>query len=109
MALTWIGRTKDIWRGDLLGVCAHGTRIVVVATKSGIAAYLNRCPHLGVPLSRGRLEGEVLTCAAHQWEYDACTGEGLNPRGVRLEALPIRVIDGDVFVDVGDASLERSA
>ena len=50
----------------------------------------------------------MLTCAAHQWEYDVCTGEGVNPRGVQLDALPVRIIDGDVFVDVGDA-LARSA
>ena len=55
MALNWIGRTKDLWRGDLVGVCARGTPIVIVATSTGVAAYLDRCPHLGVPLSRGRL------------------------------------------------------
>jgi toluene monooxygenase system ferredoxin subunit len=109
MALTWIGRTKDMWRDDLLGVCAHGVRIVVAVTTSGIAAYLDRCPHLGIPLSRGRLENGVLTCGAHQWEYDACSGEGLNPRGVHLEPLPLRIIDGDVFVELDEESLVRSA
>jgi nitrite reductase/ring-hydroxylating ferredoxin subunit len=37
----------------------------------------NRCPHLGLPLTRGKLEGKVLRCPWHGSRFDLCSGESL--------------------------------
>ena len=51
-----------------------------------LVAYENRCPHLANPLSEGVLSDDgVLTCAAHEWEFDARTGSRNEP-GQRLPA-----------------------
>ncbi len=33
------------------------------------------CPHAGFPLHEGRLDGEIVTCNGHGWEYDVTTGK----------------------------------
>ena len=38
----------------------------------------------------------------HQWQYDARTGQGVNPRGVALRALPMKIEDGGIWVEVDD-------
>jgi phenylpropionate dioxygenase-like ring-hydroxylating dioxygenase large terminal subunit len=38
---------------------------------SGLAAYLDRCPHRLAPLSNGRIEGDGIVCAYHGWCFDA--------------------------------------
>jgi len=33
------------------------------------------CPHRGIPLSYGRLDGKVVECSYHGWRFEACTGQ----------------------------------
>ena len=36
------------------------------------------CPHKGAPLSAGDLEGHVVVCPLHAWEFDVRSGECLS-------------------------------
>jgi toluene monooxygenase system ferredoxin subunit len=51
-------------------------------------------------LSEGALSGCVLTCRAHHYQYDARSGQGINPKSVRLARFPVEVSEGAVLVDV---------
>ena len=65
-----------------------------------VFAYEDRCPHLANPLSKGALDAHVLTCAAHEWTFDARTGNGVNPAAACLRRFPVR-LDGDtILVDL---------
>lgn len=90
----------ELWTGEMRGVELEGQRVLLLRLEDGVRAYEDRCSHLGVPLSRGTLSGCVLTCSAHHFQYDARTGDGINPRSVRLVPLPSRVTAGDILVDV---------
>jgi toluene monooxygenase system ferredoxin subunit len=103
MASARVGKLCDLWVGDMRAVCAGTTRILVVRTTGGVEAYVDRCPHLGLPLSLGRLDGDVLTCSAHHWSYDLCSGRGVNPSTVSLQGVPVRIVEGEVFVDLEEA------
>ena len=93
----------DLWIGEMIGVVVGGTRVLLVNVEGEVSAFEDRCAHLAVPLSEGRLEGALLTCSAHAWQYDARTGESQNPRGARLRALPVRIEGEELFVDVSPA------
>jgi nitrite reductase (NADH) small subunit len=42
------------------------------------------CPHQGGPLGKGTLEGTIVTCPWHGWQFDVCTGQHqLSPRIVQ--------------------------
>jgi toluene monooxygenase system ferredoxin subunit len=90
----------ELWSGEAVGLVIDGARVLLVNVDDRIYAYEDRCAHQGVPLSEGRLAGGVLTCRAHHWEYDACTGHGLNPRGVSLRSLAVRVEGDSILVDI---------
>jgi toluene monooxygenase system ferredoxin subunit len=51
-------------------------------------------------LSLGKLTGGRLVCRAHEWTYDACTGEGINPAGGALRRYDVRREAGKIWVDV---------
>jgi toluene monooxygenase system ferredoxin subunit len=93
-------RLADIWSGELVGCDVAGRRVMLVRQGDAVHAYEDRCAHLGVRLSDGKLSGTRLMCRAHYWEYDVETGQGLNPTSVCLHRFPVRIEDGRILVDV---------
>jgi toluene monooxygenase system ferredoxin subunit len=76
------------------------TPVLLVNVGGAIRAYEDRCPHRGVRLSRGRLDGATIVCGAHDWSYDACTGRGINPRSAALCPLPVSVEGEEILVEL---------
>lgn len=90
----------ELWEGEMTGTVVEGIALVVLNVAGSIHAYVDRCAHVGFPLSKGTLAGAVLTCSAHGWQFDARTGEGINPRKARLEKVPAEALGGVILVDV---------
>src|SRR5246127_3873471 len=50
--------------------------LVLGRTAEGKAfAMRDACPHRGIPLSYGRVEGNTVECSYHGWRFDACSGQ----------------------------------
>jgi toluene monooxygenase system ferredoxin subunit len=102
MVFQRVSTMEDLWSGEMLACAVAGRRVVLIRVGDAVYAHEDRCAHLGVALSQGRLEEGVLTCAAHHYQYDACTGQGINPRSVRLRTFAVRIEQGDILVDTGE-------
>lgn len=77
-----------------------GTAVIAVRSTSGtIKVFQGRCPHQQRTLADADLYCDVLTCAAHMWEFDVQTGQGVNGTLSRLAEYPTRVEGDDVLVD----------
>ena len=101
-----VGSVDELWDGDMMPCRAAGRKLLVIRLDGEVHAYEDRCAHLGLPLSDGTLEGHVLTCSAHHYQYDARSGQGINPRSVCLTRFPARVEAGEIVVDMTEE--ERS-
>lgn len=71
--------------------------VVVPLTGDRITAYVDSCPHGGLPLSGGELSSGFIVCPHHGWSFDEATGQAKNLSTVKLRALPI-ARDGDDFL-----------
>jgi toluene monooxygenase system ferredoxin subunit len=91
---------SDLWVGEMRGIEIEGHDVLLVNLGGAVSAFADRCLHQGVRLSAGRLRGCVLTCAAHEWQYDARTGVGINPEGVALRRYPLEIRDGKIWIDL---------
>jgi toluene monooxygenase system ferredoxin subunit len=90
----------ELWEGEMLTVTVGAIDVLVCNIDGEVFAYEDRCPHLANPLSKGVLDAHVLTCAAHEWTFDARTGNGVNPAAACLRRFPVR-LDGDtILVDL---------
>ena len=94
---------EELWDGEMRGHAVDGRKVLLVKLDGRVCAYEDRCAHLGVALSEGELIGDEIVCRAHQYRYDARTGCGVNPKSVRLRALPVTIEDGII-----DVELERA-
>ena len=95
-----VGLLAELWSGDLQALTVDGIAVVLLRVDDTVHAYENRCAHLGVELSRGTLDGCVLTCSAHHWQYDATTGKGINPAHACLKRFATKIEDGVIYVAV---------
>jgi nitrite reductase (NADH) small subunit len=58
------------------------------------------CPHQGGPLGKGRLTGCIVTCPWHGWQFDVRTGQHQVNQSIRHASFPVKIEEGDVFVDL---------
>ncbi len=71
-------------------VVAGGRVLALFNVEGEFFAVDNSCPHRGGPLGEGHLQGKIVTCPWHGWQFDLCSGVSpLSPRHtircVRLE------------------------
>ena len=88
--------------GELKGVVAEGTPIVLANVNGAVCALKDQCSHEDFPLSDGELEGGDVVCIYHGARFDACSGARKSLPAIRpVQSYPVEVRDGDIYVDVG--------
>jgi toluene monooxygenase system ferredoxin subunit len=93
----------------MMGLEVDGYSILLINIDEHIYAYGNACPHQKSRLSEGNLAGKTLRCARHHWEFDVCTGRGINPQNTSLKAFPVSIERGDILLDLEDGRSAESA
>jgi toluene monooxygenase system ferredoxin subunit len=91
---------SELWVGEHRRLVIEGRRVLLLRTEAGVFAYEDRCPHLGLPLSKGTFDGQTLTCFAHHFTFHAETGAGINPRCLSLWAYPVECRAGMICIDL---------
>ena len=104
-----VAALSDVPDGGCLAVDAGATSLVLVRRGDDVRALENRCPHAGAPLSEGFLEGCRLTCAWHGWTFDVETGVSTDDETMVVPTFAVRVVGGDVLVEMPDAPRPPSA
>jgi nitrite reductase/ring-hydroxylating ferredoxin subunit len=73
-------------------VKVDGHRLCLVRTREGVFALDQACPHEGYGLSTGELDGDLVTCAWHNWKFRVSDGACvLGEEDVRTH--PVHVAD----------------
>jgi toluene monooxygenase system ferredoxin subunit len=93
----------------MMGLDVSGCSVLLVNVDDHIYAYADECPHQKSRLSEGSLIGKTLRCARHHWEFDVCTGHGINPQNACLKILPVSVQSRDILLDVDDEKSTKAA
>lgn len=93
----------------MMSLDVGGNSILLVNIDDHIYAYVDACPHQKSRLSEGSLIGKTLRCARHLWEFDVCTGNGINPQNACLKAFPVSIESRDILLDLDDERPTGSA
>ncbi|MGU3433142.1 Rieske (2Fe-2S) protein [Actinomycetes bacterium M1A6_2h] len=94
-----VGHVSDLTPGEGRTYVVEGRQIAVfLLTDGSVRATDALCPHKGGPLADGQIDGKVVMCPLHQYQFSladgSCTSEGIGPVGVYEAA----VVDGQVSV-----------
>lgn len=81
--------------GKSLGVYRRGQQLFALG---------DTCPHMGASLSEGYVDGKAVVCPWHGWVFDLEKGTSPFDDEARVPVYRVFVEDGDVFVEVHDAT-----
>jgi nitrite reductase (NADH) small subunit len=96
--LVTVARADEIPPGSARVVRAGDVELALYNVGGDFHATQSQCLHLKGPLGDGDLEGPVVTCPWHGWQYDVRSGENEFDRALQLETFEVVVEDGDVKV-----------
>lgn len=122
MARHIVARVADLPPGSRTIVRLEGREVGVFNLDGVFYALKNVCAHQGARVCLGKvggttlpsavyeyrygLEGRILRCPWHEWEYDITTGQALFDPTVTVVTYPVAVVDDAVVVTIparGDA------
>lgn len=100
MALVKVGTLAQLGPGSVMEAVVDGQPYAVCNAAGEVYALEGACPHRGGPLGHGEMDGHRVVCPWHLWEFDCRTGAYDRDPGVRVAAVPVRVEDGDILLEV---------
>ena len=100
MAFVRVAKATDVPVGEIRQVEAGGKAIALANVGGAFHAIDNTCLHRGGPLGEGILEGTVVTCPWHGWQFDVITGKNTVNSAAAVGCFAVEVKGDEVFVDL---------
>ncbi len=95
-----VANLSDLGPGSSMTVDANGKAVALFNVDGAVYALDNTCLHRGGPLGEGFLEGDVVACPWHMWEYNVRTGEKVGDPSLKVATYPVEVEGNDITVQV---------
>ncbi len=74
-----VAEKSEVEPGKMKAVQAAGKDILLANVNGNFYAIGLKCTHQGGDLSKGTLEGNVVTCPKHHAKFDVTTGKNVSP------------------------------
>ena len=85
--------------GGVEPVVADGLDVALFRRGDEIFAIGNECAHKGGNLCDGRVEGDIVTCPLHGWEFDLRSGACMTIPGESVPGFVASVEDGAIYLE----------
>ena len=96
-----IAKTADFESVKMKSYSLMGKKVAVIRQDDGqFRAIEAACKHQGADLTKGELNGDVVTCPRHQWQYNLLTGECISNNSLPLRKYGLKVEGDDILVSL---------
>jgi nitrite reductase (NADH) small subunit len=96
-----VAKVAEIPAGTIREFQVEGKAMAVANVGGKFHAINNTCLHRGGPLGQGVLEGNVVTCPWHGWQYNVTNGKVVQNPAVGVDCYALEVKGEDIFVSLG--------
>jgi len=101
MSFVEIAKTEEIPSGQMKGIKKDDKNILVTNIKGKYYAINARCTHAGGDLSKGKLDGSIVTCPRHGSKFDVTTGKAVGSPAKQDEPVyQLKIQGNSVLVDL---------
>lgn len=95
-----IAHIDDLKPGECRVVEVNDKTIALYNVNGTLYATDNTCLHREGPLGEGELEGEIITCPWHGWQYNVTTGENTSDPNLKIESFEVKIEEDNVQVKI---------
>ncbi len=99
-----LGKWGHVLNGQGKTFTINDHQVAVFNIDGEIFAVDNECPHLGGSLGSGKLEGKLVTCPNHDWQFDVINGEcvslDLCDDGAFVETYPVKIENDEMILSL---------
>ena len=90
--------------GDKRSVETPAGPVMVIHMPDGFYAMEDNCKHMDALLSEGPIEGDIIVCPLHGWEFDIRTGKCVAPAWFKgnkdNRSFPVKVDGDELEIDI---------
>ena len=95
MSFFEVAKINEIPEGIMKPVTIQGKEILVVNYNGNFYAINRKCTHMGGDLSKGKLDGKIVTCPRHGSRFDVTTGKSIS--GPKIGFLKLKTKDESIY------------
>jgi len=81
-----------------------GQQIAMFNVDGEVFAIDDECPHVGASLGTGKLEGKLVTCPAHDWQFDVTNGGCVTTDrcddGCYVDTYPVKIENDEMILSL---------
>ena len=99
MSFVKVANVNEIKPGQGRPVNVDGIEIAVFNVGGTFYAIDNTCKHRGGPLGEGELDGNIVTCPLHGWQYNVTNGNCVT-MPAHVQSFEVKVEGDDILVNV---------
>lgn len=91
-----VAGTADVKPGRGIVAEVQGKSLAVFNVDGTFHVIDNTCVHRGGPLGEGDLEGLIVTCPWHGWQFNVVTGECVKNPSAKVSVYQVKVDGSDI-------------
>ena len=100
MAFVRVAAASEVPAGTLIEILHQGVPYALCNVAGVVRALSGVCPHHGGPLGQGALEGSMISCPWHCWQFDSATGACEFGAGLAIPVYVVRLAGDNILVDL---------
>ena len=77
-----------------------GVNILLARVNGVVYALSGKCAHMACPLFTGKLEGYIITCPCHDWQFDIRTGKFLGAPELGIAVYSTKNENGKLYINL---------
>lgn len=81
-------------------ITAAGRIIALFNVDGELHAIDGICAHAGGPVGKGSLDGSIVTCPWHGWQYDVRSGQHCLTPTICQQSFPVTIENGEVWIEL---------
>ena len=93
-------KVAEVPSGTIHQFQVEGKAVALANVAGNFYAINDVCVHRGGPLGEGELEGKVVTCPWHGWQYDVTSGKVIQNPSMGVSCYATEVRGDEIFVNI---------
>lgn len=91
---------SDFTNRNCITTSANEAEVAIFKINDQFFAIANNCSHRGGPLSEGEMDGNVVTCPWHGFQFDVMTGNCATQSAFKQSKYNLQIQGDEIWIEV---------